>query len=411
MHTLITFLGKSASDRTTGYRQATYRFADGRQEQTPYFSLALIKHLRPDRVIVFGTASSMWDVFVEHLSSSGSHEALRLELMDAVAAGVVDEGLLTRVAPLLEEAVRVAVQPHLIGMAQDAAGQNEILDLIAAYAGNGAVSFDLTHGFRHLGMLGFLAGFMLERLSRDIAIKGLWYGALDMTVAGVTPVLRLDGLQDIQRWVDALNRFDANNDYGVFADLLKKDGMRSDVADCLREAAFRESVLHVDGARKKLQTVLKELKKTPLAGASGLFQERLIRHIEWARQERLSINQFDLAARAMRRCDYQRATLLGLEGYITRRCEREQGDPLSFAVRERVRSGLQDAARYNRENAGGSDPFLDLNSLRNAMAHGTPPAGRFSLPGGQRCDGTQLIQNKDLLRRVLQSCLDRLKDG
>jgi CRISPR-associated Csx2 family protein len=83
----------------------------------------------------------------------------------------------------------------------------------------GELSFDLTHGFRHLGMLGMLSAFMLERIGR-LRVRSLWYGALDMTEDGATPVLRLDGLYAIQRWVTALEHFDASGDYGVFAPLL-----------------------------------------------------------------------------------------------------------------------------------------------------------------------------------------------
>jgi hypothetical protein len=38
-----------------------------------------------------------------------------------------------------------------------------------------------------------------------------------MTEGGVTLVLRLDGLTAIQRWVAALDHFDASGDYAVFA--------------------------------------------------------------------------------------------------------------------------------------------------------------------------------------------------
>jgi CRISPR-associated DxTHG motif protein len=34
------------------------------------------------------------------------------------------------------------------------------------------VSFDLTHGFRHLGMVGMLSAFMLERIGR-VAVRSL----------------------------------------------------------------------------------------------------------------------------------------------------------------------------------------------------------------------------------------------
>src|SRR6202035_5992569 len=66
----------------------------------------------------------------------------------------------------------------------------------------GEVSFDLTHGFRHLGMVGMLSAVMLERIGR-LTTRSLWYGALDMTdcATGITPVLPLDALNAIQRWI------------------------------------------------------------------------------------------------------------------------------------------------------------------------------------------------------------------
>jgi CRISPR-associated DxTHG motif protein len=57
-----------------------------------------------------------------------------------------------------------AVAPRLIPFGRDAAEQREILETIATAVPNGEVSFDLTHGFRHLGMVGFLSAFILGRV-------------------------------------------------------------------------------------------------------------------------------------------------------------------------------------------------------------------------------------------------------
>lgn len=59
--TLVSFLGKNTADPKTGYRTATFRFADGRESSTPFFGLALAKELNPDFMVILGTAGSMWD--------------------------------------------------------------------------------------------------------------------------------------------------------------------------------------------------------------------------------------------------------------------------------------------------------------------------------------------------------------
>ena len=195
-HTLVTFLGKGREDPRTGYRETTYRFLDGTLDTTNFFGLALTRYLRPDRLVVLGTCSSMWDALVEHVANAGEEEDARLALMDAVARGVVDQALLDRWTGVLQRAAGRDVVPRLIPFGRTEDEQREILEASARVVGGDDVSFDLTHGFRHLAIVGMLSAFMLERIGK-LSVCSLWYGALDMSKAGVTPVLRLDGLNAI----------------------------------------------------------------------------------------------------------------------------------------------------------------------------------------------------------------------
>ncbi|HRD94530.1 MAG TPA: TIGR02221 family CRISPR-associated protein, partial [Accumulibacter sp.] len=63
MNTLISFLGKGQPDQQTGYRTTNYRFDAGFSRAVPFFGLALTEYLKPDRLVLVGTAGSMWDVF------------------------------------------------------------------------------------------------------------------------------------------------------------------------------------------------------------------------------------------------------------------------------------------------------------------------------------------------------------
>jgi CRISPR-associated Csx2 family protein len=284
-HTLVTFLGRVAKDQGGAYRTATYRFPDGSREKTSFFGPALANYLDPDRLVVLGTRGSMWGTLVEHAAAQGEEEDARLELFAAEDAGSVSEALLDRLSGILRRAAGRDVVPKLIPFGRTDAEQRGILETIGAAVPSGAVSFDLTHGFRHLGMVGLLSAFMLERIGR-LSVRSLWYGALDMTDReGVTPVLRLDGLGAIERWVAALDRFDATGDYGVFAPLLKADGVPADKARCLEEAAFYERVFNLPDAARKLQTFLTAL-QAPLPGASGLFQDRLAERLNMGRAAR-----------------------------------------------------------------------------------------------------------------------------
>lgn len=362
-HTLISFLGKARQDPATGYRTADYRFDDGTVCKTPFFGLALTRHLQPGRLVILGTAGSMWDVLVEHLSSDAGEEELRLRLIEASTAGAVDAPLLEAARPLIERALGRPCAPRLIPYGRDAAEQTAILETMADAVPEGRVSLDLTHGFRHLAALGFVSALFLERV-RGLEIAGMYYGALEMTERDVmtecdiTPVLRLDGLTSLYRWVSALDRFDHSGDYGVFAPLLGAEGFADDQTNALRAAAFFERTGNPIQAREKLSGL-----HAHIDGITGpiarLFKDQLARRIAWFRGQ--SRDQWELAlADAYRdRADYLRTALYLQEAWISRQVRNDKGDINDYDQRE--------AARKKARNNG---LFDQLTKLRNAMAHG-----------------------------------------
>lgn len=371
-HTLVTFLGKGRDNTQTGYRKATYRFPDGSQRETPFFGLALAEYLQPDNIVILGTCGSQWGVLVENFATGNEEEDARLRLMAAEEKAQVNQELLDELTPLLCRAVGRNVIPRLIPYGRDDGEQYAILGQIAAAVPKGAVSFDLTHGFRHLGMVGFLSAFLLERIGR-LEVRGLWYGALDMTENGLTPVIRLDGLSAVQRWIDALDHFDATGDYGVFERLLVADGVAEDKARCLKEAAFHERTSNLSDARRKINTFLPVLDQ-PLAGASGLFQDKLRQRLAWAKENDLAANQRKLAYQYLNRGDYLRAAIFGLEAFITRECEKRNYDPNDFeAGRKRALEALDSEFEKNMHPGWMYGACWALRIIRNAMTHGNPP--------------------------------------
>lgn len=398
-YTLVTFLGKGRDNTKTGYRKATYRFPDGSQRETPFFGLALAEYLQPDNIVILGTCGSQWGVLVENFAVEDEEEEARLELMEAEEKAQVDQPLLDKLTPLLRRAVGREVIPRLIPYGRDKDEQYAILREVANAVPKGAVSFDLTHGFRHLGMVGFLSAFLLERIGR-LEVRGLWYGALDMTENGLTPVIRLEGLSAVQRWIDALDRFDATGDYGVFEPLLVADGVAVDKARCLKEAAFYERTFNLSDARRKINTFLPELDQ-PLAGASGLFQGKLRERLAWARENNLAANQRKLAYQYLNRGDYVRAAIFGWEAFVIRECEKRNYDPNDdFEVgRERALEELEGEIRNGVHPDWMRRAYWTLKNIRNALAHGNPPTN-------ERLQ--RLLKDPENLAKELDACFKRL---
>ena len=404
-HTLVTILGRSRESKETGYRQAVYRFPDGKQEQTPFFGLALSRHLKPkpDVIVILGTCGSQWSVLVEHLAGETGDEEARLQLIDAEVVGTVTQHLLDQVKPLMRRAVNCEVIPHLIPFGRDVDDQYAILQAVAEVVpSDGAVSFDLTHGFRHIGMIGFLSAFMLERIhEKSLRVRGLWYGALDMMRDGVAPVLRLDGLTHVRRWLDALNRFDATGDYGVFAPLLIDDGVPEDKANCLADAAFYERTFNVRDAARKIETFLafRGAMDDPLTGASGLFQDRLVSRLRWVEQASMSKKQHSLALQYLERRDFVRAAMFGWEAVVSRICEERGVTTVKYSEErkeavDQYEEGLNDLGSKRQ-----SRHYWTLKQLRNSLAHGTAPPSSAA---------KKALRNPERLRQILQDALDDL---
>lgn len=373
MTTLVSFLGKNIGDPKTGYREATYRFPDGREIQTPFFGLAMTEVIAPDRVVILGTAGSMWEVLIEHLAAETEAEEIRLALMDAAQRATVDAAMLEQVRPLVERRLGRPAELRLIPYGRDDDEQRGILRAIADAIPTGRAVLDLTHGFRHLAALGLLSAFFLERMAK-LDVAGLYYGALDMTQNGITPVVRLDGLIAIQRWIDALDRFDQSGDYGVFAPLLTADDVPRDKARCLEDAAFHERTFNIKDARRKLQTFLPVL-DAPLTGASGLFQKKLAERLSWIKETSLDEHQRKLAYIYLNRRDYVRAAVFAWEGIITRECAGNGLDPQDFGEEgDRAQGEKALRERLKQEGEVWSDsPHRRIKELRNSLAHGSPP--------------------------------------
>lgn len=402
-HTFVTFLGRgrlTGDPEDIGYQKTTYRFPNGDKEETSFFVVALAKQLKPNRVVILGTEGSQWSVLVEEgLASASENQEVRDELFAAEIAENVTQEMLNDVKELMSQSIGCKVIPLIIPFGKNEGDQYKILNFIADKDNipDGDVSLDLTHGFRHFGMIGFLSAFMLERV-RNLTVKNLWYGAFDMRQDNITPVFTLDGLDRVRRWMSALERFEATGDYGVFAPLLAEDGENRDTTQHLENAAFYERTTQLFRAEKEIQNFLKKsnVEGKTLPGASGLFQKRLLECLKWVKLKPHSKQQAKLARHYLERHDYVRAAIFGWETLVTRECEKYTLKPNLYSNRK-----LQDVpARFDGTNK--ETACRNLNQIRNAVTHGTEPASLVV---------QEMLKNKQKLYGGLQDAFNELLPG
>ena len=381
MTTLISLLGKNKADPQTGYRKANYCFEPDFSRTVSFFGLALLDYAKPDRLILAGTAGSMWDVFFEHQHTD---DEAALALMEAVEKEAVTAQMLAIHEQRLSEKLGIPVQCLLISYARDEAEQTTILTDLAGHLAPGEkVILDVTHGFRHLPMLALVAARYLARV-RGVQVQEVYYGALEMTdpVMQQTPVLRLSAMLHMLDWVDALAVYEHSGNYGVFAPLLQQDGMQADRANMLAQAAYFERNGNPVQAKQSLSGAHNHVRdhQGPLG---QLFKTTLTEHIGWFRNGSRADWELALADRYLARQDYLRTITYLFEAYISRATEKFGGDMNYFEDRS-------EAGKYADNN---EDARL-LKHLRNAMTHGVRTHNREAKP---------LLQDQQALDKKLRA--------
>lgn len=358
MTTLISLLGKSVADKKTGYRTANYRFSADFVRTEPFFGLALMEYIQPDRLILAGTAGSMWEVFFDHQQTDDDSI---IALVDAVASESVTQEMLTIHEQRLSEKFGIPVQCLLIPYARDEHEQVAILNTLAHTVQRGEeVVLDVTHGFRHLPMLALVAARYLTHV-QQVKVQDVYYGALEMTArdSQETPVLRLGTMLHMLDWVEALASYDKSGNYGLFAGLLQADGMDASRAGLLSQAAYHERNNNPVQARQSLSGAFNHVRdhNGPMA---GLFTDTLTERIGWFRHGNRADWELELADSYLERGDYLRAITYLYEGFVSQAVNTYGGNINDF-----------DSRKEAKEKARDRHPEVRLlEHLRNAVAHG-----------------------------------------
>ncbi|KND22582.1 CRISPR-associated protein [Enhydrobacter aerosaccus] len=388
MTTLISFLGVG-NKQNGGYRTTNYEFTDGQVfNDTRYIGMTLAEKLQPTKIILLGTAGSMWDVFLEQAGDNLAEHWLNLS--EAVENRDVTLSLLQPFEKFLSDSLNAQVNCVLIPFARTPEEQIQILSVLAdSLENNEKVILDVTHGFRHLPMLSLVAARFLKKV-KQIDVTQIYYGAFEMAKDGKTPILELESLLTMLDWIDGLTVFDKDGDYAQFADLLAKEGMEETQTKLLKQSAFFERTNNSSQARQKLSTVMNALSNfdSPIY---QLFKPQLLKRLHWFKRANRGLQEQQLAKDYLDRHDYLRAVIFALEGMISTKTIEAGKDVNNYADREEQRQILRDNANFRL-----------FGNIRNGLVHGL---GRDA---GQ--DIKRIVSDEDKMKQSLKDRFKHLLD-
>ena len=243
---------------------------------------------------------------------------------------------------------------------------------------------------------------------RGTSIEGIYYGALDLTRDDATPVLRMDGLQHISAWQNAIAAYDYSGNSAALVPILNTIGISDATTRLLAQASFDEQTHNLRQYREKIQQFLSALKKEPPTPLLGLIQPTLHERLKLDQKQSDWEHRFHLATQALHNGDYLRAALYGYEAIFERILDdnhlqhNDDYETRKNAVLRYIQSrkaDWRDTKSGSRHSHTLYDKYEKLRQIRNALTHGER--------GNEYITAT--LNNEDKLRRELADCLDKLK--
>jgi len=365
-HTLITFLGNVPHDKGGQYDFTAYQL-DQQQFRCRFLGLGLAKALKIERIRILGTSGSMWDVLTDQLGATRDESAW-VALSDAVRRDQVTQKLLEQ----FERELNASQSEHVFELRLLPYGFEEDKQVHIMHALSSGlegreqeVTLDITHGMRHLPVLGMLGMMYLQSIGHA-TVRSIFYGMFDRRNA-VNPVVSLSGLLHIQEWIKCLDQFDKDGDYSVFSPLLRREGLPGQL---LQEAAFLERIGNLSLAQQKLNSFWQS-DIEPQTPSSAMFFPLLKERLAWRRSIRRSQWERKLGLEFLGRKDYLRSAIFCYESRISAEVEKCGGDANNFEFdREAAERSLESQARDAQLAFGSERNFYPLKYLRNQLAHG-----------------------------------------
>lgn len=391
-HKLAFFIGKprylrNERNALTGeYETVCYDFGDGYvSAPSGVFGVALYAYLNErggqavDEILVMGTSGSNWDVLFDLIEARSDAEAWKqLELAEAADNDQVSAAQLAQVEETL---CRYLGGPRvtcaLVGSAATQAEQLGILQTIADFVAPGdRFSLDITHGFRHMGLVALESSLLLSQV-RGIRVDGIYYGNfMAKSAAGHATVDTMVSVDQLSAWARALSLFRHNGLLGDLPGLL--EAQHPGIAAALRNLNFALMTNRTRDIASSAGQAVGMLRKLEPDDASNsvilrLFRDDLLAELDHYTGSDLAKIQLDLARKAFQCGDYLRCAIYSFEAIISAAagpsCQRDG------QKRTRIAKVLND---YSDDYFSPETRTLvqRLRHFRNGVAHGSEKLSR-----------------------------------
>ena len=259
MKRLIVMLGKGQAKilgkEDISYNPADYFIpnTDKKPVHTPFLGYALAKLVPEYDVIhILGTESSQWVGLLYFLIENTNNSA-ELEFLEKVIYSFEnktffnDHVLIKDYEKILKKYLGITAKIHVIPIGKNEQELWKIFEEIAEIPKDeDIISLDITHGLRYQPFLVTLAFNYFQNIRKNVILKDVFYGALELSsmYQNLTPILNLNNLLILSKWIDAVKSFSDYGDIRALNDLLTS---APDLKNKINKFSY---YLNLNGAKK-----------------------------------------------------------------------------------------------------------------------------------------------------------------
>lgn len=355
---LVSFLGTSnpeIKENYRQYRQAKYRFDNGKSYESSFIAMALKEHYKIDRVILIGTPKSMWEEV--YYAFSGNVDDVYAEIGSYCEKSNFETPLENFPHKAeLEKAMGENSSVVLVhyGLNRDEISHNSelVLSIEKLLQLGDELYLDITHSFRSLPLLLMNSLLFLKSASvKNIKIKSISYGMLDITrELNYTPVVELNPILDLNDWITGASELKTFGNAYKVASLMGRTGCAMDatVAKILTEFSDAMNLNYISEIRKKLDEI-KLIKFEEMSPFARFLIEPSVKSIvdKFRNAKYESQFQFRLAEYQFEQKHYAAAALCLAESMVSLVTECEGLNVVSKKDRDVAKTIITGTAEHN----------------------------------------------------------------
>ena len=367
---LISSLG-TGSNKDGAYQKARYQFDQETPYETSFIADAILKHHKIDKLFLVGTKKSMWDEAYATLIEGEDDNYYERLVNKKELNGIAVEDL-----KQFDQEIKYISNSKIIDYGKD---ENELwenfekfLEIANELNDGDELYLDITHSFRSLSLMSFVMTQFASSISnKNFTIKAIYYGMFEYSHenSGVTPIVDIKILFEIQEWIKAIDAIKKYSDFDPLVRLLEND---SDIEQKVKNTFVNlNNTIEMANMSAMKQFIENATKKILLIENSKnkivkLLAPQLLSIVKELYKDKMSDFQYGLAKWFYKNKNYALSYIALYEAIITKSCERSNYDIEDYFMREEAKKSIGND-KYGKYFYTKYDD--SISKIRNSIVH------------------------------------------